>query len=151
VIVPRPEDLTPADTSSYVTPTLAAAVRHHHAHVDEFITAHHPTSEEIAAIRQQAPDYDLIFIGTINAHQGPEQATLVNALRETDVPLIAVALRTPYDLTAFPSVQTYVCTYSILEPSMVALARALWGDIPFQGRLPTSIPGLYPLGHGLDT
>src|SRR5205807_2111339 len=30
VVVPRPEDLTPADTSSYVTPALAAAVRRYH-------------------------------------------------------------------------------------------------------------------------
>ena len=30
-----------------------------------------------------------------------------------------------------------------------ALARALLGHIPFAGRLPVSIPGMYPLGHGI--
>lgn len=150
VIVPRPEDLTPADTSSCVTPTLADAIRRYHPQVDEFITAHCPTSEEIAAIRGQVQDYDLLIVGTISAHQQPEQATLVNALLEAGVPLIAVALRTPYDLMAFPSAQTYVCTYSILEPSMVALAKALWGQILFRGHLPASILDLYPLGHGVE-
>jgi hypothetical protein len=30
---------------------------------------------------------------------------------------------------------------------MGALAKALFGQIAFQGHLPVSIPGLYPLGH----
>lgn len=151
VVAPRPENLTPADTSSYVTPTLAAALRQFHPQVDEFITAHRPTSEEIAALRQRTQDYDLVIVGTINACHQFEQATLVNALLEVEVPLIVVALRTPYDLVAYPGAQTYVCTYSILEPSMVALAGALWGKVPFRGHLPVSIPSLYPLGHGRST
>ncbi len=32
---------------------------------------------------------------------------------------------------------------------MDALVGALLGDVPFQGRLPVSIPGLYAAGHGL--
>jgi beta-N-acetylhexosaminidase len=151
LVLPHPEDLTPADTSSYVRLTLADAMRHYHPQVDEFITAHRPTSEEIAAIRERAQDYDLVIAGSINAYSNPEQAALVNALLQAAVPLIAVALRTPYDLAAFPGVQTYVCTYSILEPSMAALAKALWGQIPFQGHLPASIPDIYRLGHGIET
>ena len=150
VILPRPEDLTPADTSSYVSPTLAAALRRHHSYVDEFVTAHRPTLEEIAGIREQASNYDLLIVGTISAHRQPEQTALVNSLLEAQVPLIIVALRTPYDLMAFPNAPTYVCTYSIQDPSMDALAKALWGQIPFRGRLPVSIPGLYSLGHRLE-
>jgi beta-N-acetylhexosaminidase len=151
VVMPRPEDLTPADTSSYVTPTLAAAMRRYHPQVDEFVTTHRPTSEEIAAIRLRAQDYDLVIAGSINVHGNPEQAALVKALLEAEIPLIAVALRTPYDLAAFPGVQTYVCTYSIQEPSMVALAKVLWGQAPFRGHLPASIPDMYRLGHGIET
>jgi beta-N-acetylhexosaminidase len=57
------------------------------------------------------------------------------------------ALRLPYDLTAFPEARTYVCTYSILELSVQALAKALFGRIAFDGRLPVSIPGFYATGH----
>jgi hypothetical protein len=32
---------------------------------------------------------------------------------------------------------------------MEALAAALWGAIPFLGRLPVVVPGLFPLGFGL--
>jgi beta-N-acetylhexosaminidase len=56
-------------------------------------------------------------------------------------------MRLPYDLMAFPSAPTYLCTYSVLEPSMQALAAVLFGQLQPQGRLPVSIPGLYPRGH----
>jgi len=45
-------------------------------------------------------------------------------------------------------VGTYLCTYSILEPSMRALAKALFGEIKLEGQVPVSVPGLYTLGHG---
>lgn len=63
------------------------------------------------------------------------------------LPTVVAALRLPYDLATFPEASTYVCTYNLLEPSMQALAKALFGQIAFQGRLPVSIPGLYAVGH----
>jgi beta-N-acetylhexosaminidase len=150
VIMPQPKNLTPADTSNTVTPALAMAVRAYHPHVDQFITEHLPTFEEIAALREKAANYDLLIIGTISASMQPEQAALVNDLLTLDIPNVTVALRTPYDLHSYPRSQTNICTYSILEPSMQALAAALWGQIPFTGRLPVTIQNLYNLGHGLS-
>lgn len=147
VIVPQPVDLTPADTSSYVTCALAEAVRRYHSAVDEVIVGHTPTQSDISLLRECITRYDLVIIGTINAAPSSAQAALVNALLATGTPLIAVALRMPYDLQAYPDAPTYVCTYSILPPSMEALAGALLGHIPFSGALPVSIPGLYEIGH----
>jgi beta-N-acetylhexosaminidase len=148
VILPRLLDLTPADTSSYVTHTLAQALRTFHPDVDEFLVPHAPTEADIASIRQVLTGYDLVIIGTVNASRQPAQAALVQAVLAADVPAIIVAMRMPYDLLAFPEAKTYLCTYSVLEPSMQALARALFGRLETRGRLPVSIPGLYPLGHG---
>ncbi len=142
-------DLTPADTSSYVTCGLAEAVRAYHRATDEFVVAADPSASEIDELRQRLGDYDLVIVGTINATAQPGQAALVNAILGSGVPTIAVALRMPYDLAVYPSAPTFACTYSILPPSVEALAKALWGEIPFAGRLPVSIPEMYPLGHGL--
>ena len=150
VIMPQPKDLTPADTSSFIRPTLATAVRAHHSHADEIITSHPPTATEIAALREKAAKYDLLIIGTISASMDEMQADLVNELLATAVPAITVALRTPYDLTVYPQSQTHLCTYSILPVAMHALAAALWGEIPFQGRLPVQLGELYSFGHGLS-
>lgn len=149
VMMPQPKHLTPADTSEHVTPTLGTAVRAYHPHVDEIITAHSPTDNEIAALREKAAAYDLLIVGTISASMNAAQAAMVNALLSPDLPMITAALRTPYDISVYPDAQTHLCTYSILPPSMTALAKALWGDIPTQGKLPVTIAGHYPFGHGL--
>jgi len=52
------------------------------------------------------------------------------------------ALRLPYDLAAFPSAKTYLCTYSVLAPSMSALAAILFGAARAEGKLPVTIPGI---------
>lgn len=148
VILPRPHDLTPADTSSYVTPKLADTLRVYSSNVDEFILPHNPGEGDIAALVQGLHRYSLAVVGTLNAFTQLGQAELVRAVLRSGLPFVVVALRMPYDLAVFPEVPTYVCCYSILEPSMEALAKALWGSSAFPGRLPVSIPNLYPAGHG---
>jgi beta-N-acetylhexosaminidase len=136
VLMPRPIDRTPADTSSTVTPTLAAALRHHHPDVSELLISPAPTPDEIAAAVAWARDQALLVIGTIDASFEPAQAELVRALLQLDLPAVTVALRTPWDLAAYPAATTHACAYSIHEPSMRAMAAALFGAAPFRGRLP---------------
>jgi beta-N-acetylhexosaminidase len=142
VVVPRPADLTPADTSSYISPSLAAALRRYHHSVAEFVMALDPDEAEVSSLRQALGEYDLVIAGTINAADYPGQAALVNSLLQDAVPVIAVALRMPYDVQTYPGAPTYLCTYSINEPSMQALAAVLWGEVAPEGRLPVSIPGI---------
>jgi beta-N-acetylhexosaminidase len=157
-VMPAPRDLTPADTSSHVTPGLASALREHHPAVDEIVTGHPPTAAEIAGIRKRAEGYGAIVAGTIGATAGSPQAALVDALAGalagTGGPLVTVALRTPWDLAAYPRTDTHACTYSILPESMAALAAALFGRSErggsgFPGRLPVAIEGLAQRGHGI--
>jgi beta-N-acetylhexosaminidase len=143
-VMPAPVDLTPADTSSYVTPSLAAALRAHHAGVEEVVTSHPPTPSEIAELRDRAQDWDLVVVGTISATRRSPQADLVEALASTGRPVVTVALRTPWDLAAYPGATTHVCTYSIHRESMDALAAALFGaagppETAFPGRLPVAL------------
>ena len=140
VVVPRPEDLTPADTSSYLVPALASALSRHHPRVDEFFVSMNPSPSDVRALCGTLAAYDLVVLGTINATAHPGQAALVKAVVKQGTPAIAVALRMPYDLAAYPAAPTYACTYSILPPSMDAMADALFGKTPFPGRLPVSLP-----------
>ena len=95
------------------------------------------------------------FVGIVN-EQGEilEAANLgwqnrmVLAVSEV-APTIAVVLRTPFDLSSYPEIQTYLCTYSILRPSLDALADVLAGIAEASGRLPSPIGDLFPTGHGL--
>jgi beta-N-acetylhexosaminidase len=152
-VMPAPRDLTPADTSSYVVPSLAAALRRHHPVVDEVVTSHPPTEAEITALRDRARDWDVIVTGTISAAVGSPQAALVEALASTGRPLVTVALRTPWDLLAYPDVRTHIATFSIQRESMDALAAALFGTAgsnaeAYPGRLPVrlDVPSRQPVG-----
>jgi beta-N-acetylhexosaminidase len=88
-----------------------------------------------------------VILCTISASMQPEQGELARRVIASGVPVITVALRTPYDLTVYPGAGTHICTYGMHPPAMEALASALWGRAPFRGRLPVAIPGLYPCGH----
>lgn len=154
VVMPRPADLTPADTSSYVSPSLAGALRHYHPRVEEIITEHPPTDGDIAGLKQKLGSYDesdepTLILVTLSASMQEAQATMARALLALELPTVTVAARTPYDLASYPQARTHLCTYGIQPPSMHALAAALFGQIPLSGRLPVTIPDLYALGHGL--
>jgi beta-N-acetylhexosaminidase len=148
-IMPLPTDQTPADTSSTVKPGLASALRAHHPAVDEIVVGHAPHAAEIGDVVGRVRDHRLIVIGTTAATVERGQAELVKAILGTGIPAVTVALRTPFDLAAYPASRVHVSTYGLLEPSLEALATALFGSAGFPGRLPASIPGLYPTGHGL--
>jgi beta-N-acetylhexosaminidase len=146
VIIPVPQDLTPADTSSYIQPMLAESIREFQTQTDEFKIPYAPSEEDISVTLKRIRSYDMIIVGTINAYAEEKQAEFVRQLLDMDKPVIVVAMRLPYDLAAFPQASTFVCTYSILEPSMRAVARALFGFGKMTGQLPVSIPGLVEAG-----
>jgi beta-N-acetylhexosaminidase len=150
VVQSMPADLTPADTSSTVAPTLASALRRRLAGVEEILLPAEPGEGDIAGLGERLAAFDVVVVGTFSAHVRPSQAALALAVLASGTPAVSVALRTPWDLLAYPSTRTHVCSYGILPPSMEALAVALLGEAPFVGRLPVGIAGLHPRGHGLN-
>ncbi len=137
-VMPRPRALTPADTSDSVAPGLAAALRARWPDVEEVVTSHPPTDAEIAAVATRARLADVIVVGTLSASADPWQIGLVEALLATGRPVVTAALRTPWDLDAYPASRTHLAAYGVLEPTLAALTAALFGDIPFRGRLPVA-------------
>lgn len=146
---PVPSNVTPADTTALYQPQLAAALRTRHSDVTDIVYPQSPASTDIDSAVNAADGSDIVVVGTVNAGTG--QAELVAALLATGKPVITVALRTPYDLAAYPGSATHICTYSGHRPSLEALTVALFGDKPFRGRLPAAISGLFPRGHGIET
>ena len=149
VVQTVPADLTPADTSSTVAPTLAAALRRRLPGVTEILLPAQPGLADLNGLGGRLEAFDAVVLGTFSAHLQRAQADLAAAVLAAARPTVTVALRTPWDLLAYPSSRTHCCTYSVLPPSMEALAGALVGEMPFRGRLPVGLGGLYPRGHGL--
>lgn len=78
-----------------------------------------------------------------------QQAEFVRRLVETKRPLAIVGFGSPYLIRQFPRAGVYLTTYAVEDVAQTAAARALFGEVPVVGRLPVSIPGLFPLGAGL--
>lgn len=84
------------------------------------------------------------------ADMSPSHARLLRALHAAGRPVIVVSFGSPYLLRQFPELPAYVCAYGSAESSQRAALAALFGEYPVGGKLPVTLPGLYPYGHGLD-
>jgi beta-N-acetylhexosaminidase len=72
---------------------------------------------------------------------------ILEAKREKTV---VMSFGSPYFLADFPQIENYVCAYSNAITSETGAVRALFGEIPFHGRLPVTIPGMAQRGAGSD-
>ncbi len=72
------------------------------------------------------------------------------AALENGPAVVVVSFGSPYFLRHFPEADVYVCMYRNTPETQDVAARALAGEMDIGGKLPVSIPGLYPVGHGLE-
>lgn len=105
-------------------------------------------AEELARLTSALAGAPVVVVGTYDLHRNTAWAELVRALGADRV--VAVAMRSPYDLLHIPEVGTYVAAYSDRPVSMQALGRLLQGNFAPQGHLPVELPGLYPEGWRLN-
>jgi beta-N-acetylhexosaminidase len=82
-------------------------------------------------------------IGTANIQPASELAGRILSAARTR-PTVVVAMHSPYDLLALPSIETYLCTYSQQELALEAAADVMAGKARPPGALPVELPGLYP-------
>src|SRR5690606_5431694 len=119
-------------------------------------TGRDPEPGAAARAADAAAAHDLVVVTTMNVTAGSPQQVLLEALLATGTPVVAVAVRNPYDVAAAPGVSTYVATYGERNVSLRALVRVLLGDVAPTGRLPVAVPAgdgsgrtLFPRGHGV--
>lgn len=115
------------------------------------------TDAEYAALKSRADSADLIlvsayvspreFAGTIGAQQGFSQ--LVENLALSGKPIIVLSFGSPYLISAFPSVSSYLVAWGGAPISQRAAALALLGEREIDGKLPISLPPTLAFGSGI--
>lgn len=121
-------------------------------------TGLNPDATKVSKASAQASGHDAVVVLTNRAGQSSSQGqvNLVRELTKTDTPVVQAAVRDPYDINQFPSVDAGLATYSYTAPALKSLASVLVGTIDPEGKLPVTIPSadgaatLYRYGHGLD-
>ena len=141
VVEPLPVDLTPADTTSWLPAAgLAAAVRGRRPATDGLLFDGPPPPDLLAEILARARAVDLVVLGTVDALAGPEAfAAIAEALIETGTPVVAVALRGPWDADAYREIGTVLASFGAQAPSLAAVAAAILDGAPLTGRLPAEV------------
>jgi beta-N-acetylhexosaminidase len=88
----------------------------------------------------------------VNSISMPESTAMLlqSILQAKKRNTVVVSFGSPYVASDFLEIENYVCAYSNVATSEIAAAKALFGEIPFLGRLPVTIPGFAPRGTGMD-
>jgi beta-glucosidase-like glycosyl hydrolase len=82
---------------------------------------------------------------------GDAQIALLERLAaDAAKPFVAVSFGSPYVGDIAPKVPALLLAYEWTDAPQAAAVRALCGEAPIGGKLPVTIPGLFPAGHGLE-
>jgi beta-N-acetylhexosaminidase len=74
----------------------------------------------------------------------------LQGLAAKEKPVVLISLGNPYAIAAYPWARSVLCAYGDTEPLVEATVEAIFGESDVSGRLPVTIPGLYPFGTGLQ-
>jgi beta-N-acetylhexosaminidase len=77
-------------------------------------------------------------------------AELLRDTLRADKKVVGISFGNPYLLTAFPEMQAYLVAYGDMPSLQRAAARSILGIQDIRGKLPISLPGLYPRGTGIQ-
>ncbi|HKV36234.1 MAG TPA: glycoside hydrolase family 3 N-terminal domain-containing protein [Pyrinomonadaceae bacterium] len=95
--------------------------------------------------------YGRVRSGQVSSVGIPEPgARALSAVIAAKKPLVGISFGNPYLLQSFPGLRTYLVAYGDMPSLQNAVARALAGEIDITGKLPISLPGLYPRGTGIQ-
>ena len=111
-----------------------------------------PTCPVRVIITKQAlqEGWDCPFAYVLCALSASHTLNAMTQLIERRTPIIGISFGNPYLLSSFPKLQTYLVAYGDMPSLQQAAAGALLGQIDITGRLPISLPGLYPRGTGIQ-
>src|SRR5688572_10088989 len=98
-----------------------------------------PDASTIAAAMNMVPDGCKVIVATTDANLYPAQVKLVTELLAKTPNIILVSVRTPYEISGFPSVSTILAAYGNNRPALQAIADVLTGEAEASGVLPVSL------------
>ncbi|WP_406727463.1 glycoside hydrolase family 3 protein [Streptomyces sp. GD-15H] len=156
LLVVGADPASPSGTTGPPTGVLAQALTELGFTATALSTGTAPSAATIAKAVAAARDADAVVVGTYNVSAASSQRTLVEQLLATGRPVVAVAIRNPYDVAHLPAVPAYLATYSWTDVELRAAARVIAGKVEPRGKLPVPVQRaddpatvLYPVGHGL--
>ena len=119
------------------------------------------TPAELELVRAIASNYNAIVAGIfVRASSGSGRLDLAphvirllqdlsRATERRSQPFVAVFFGNPYTPMFVQDIPAMLLTYDFSDYAELSAVKAIAGEIPIGGKLPISLPGLFPRGHGL--
>ena len=116
------------------------------------------TASEMDLVRELAKRADAVVASVfvrISSYSGrmdlsPAQVSLLESIAaDSRKPFVAVLFGNPYTAMALSTLPALLVTYEQFDAMEAAAVRAIAGEIPIGGKLPVTMPGLFPAGTGL--
>jgi beta-N-acetylhexosaminidase len=151
--------VTNGDDRNWIANAFVSGLDRAGIKVETVVLDERSTDKEVQKAVESAKSADLVLAslyGRVRSGQAssvgiPESgARALTALIEAKSPFVGISFGNPYLLQSFPGVRTYMVAYGDMPSLQQAVARALMGEIDVVGRLPISLPGLYPRGTGIQ-
>lgn len=142
--------------------TFIPELRKHYERVTAIELSDRTTASELELVRATARQYDAIvvsmFVRTASFSgrmdlAGPVVRLLNELARQTaqtNTPYVVVSFGNPYVATFMTELPALLLTYDFYSRPERSAVKAIVGEAPITGKLPITLPGLFPVGHGLE-
>jgi beta-N-acetylhexosaminidase len=116
------------------------------------ISALVPSARQIIAAVYSVPQPGQAGVAqtSVESFRSTTALILQNIVDKAGDKTAVLAMGSPYAILGFPSIRTYLCTFSPVATSERAAAKALFGEIPIHGKLPVTLPDVAKRGDGID-
>ena len=142
--------------------TVIPELRKRWANTEAIEISDRTTPAELELVRSMIDNYDAVVAGIfVRASSGSGRLDLAphvirllqdvsRATERRNQPFIATFFGNPYTPTFVQDIPAMLLTYDFSDYAETSMVRALAGEMPISGKLPITLPGLFPLGHGLE-
>lgn len=151
--------ITNGDDRLVIANPFIAAMARAGRKIETVVLDDRSSNDEVLKALERARGADVVIVslyGRVRSGEmrsvdlpGPGKGAL-SALLANKTPVVAISFGNPYLLMSFPDLHSYVVAYGDMPSLQQAAARAVLGQIDITGKLPISLPGLYPRGTGIQ-
>ena len=151
--------ITNGDDRSFITQSFVAEINRGGVKMDTIVLDDRSSDAEVQKSVDAAARADVVIVsmyGRVRSGQAGSVALpkpgarALNALLDRQAPIVGISFGNPYLLMNFPKLPTYLVAYGDMPSLQRAAADAVLGQGDITGRLPISLPGLYPREAGIQ-
>ena len=150
--------VTNGDDRNWIANAFVSRLSRSGLKVETVVLDERSTEQDVQKAIERAKSADLVLAslyGRVRSGQAssvgiPDAgAHALGALMKARTPIVGISFGNPYLLQTIP-LRTYLVAYGDMPSLQQAVARALVGEIGVVGKLPISLPGLYPRATGIQ-